>query len=41
MTAAAVNHLYKSYAGKTADPGEILGLIGPNSAVLPQGTVVT
>jgi len=40
MTAVAVNHLYKSYAGKTAvkdltfsiDPGEILGLIGPNGA---------
>jgi ABC-2 type transport system ATP-binding protein len=40
MTAVAVHHLYKSYAGKTAvkdltfsvDPGEILGLIGPNGA---------
>ena len=40
MTAIAVHHLYKSYAGKTAvkdltfsvDPGEILGLIGPNGA---------
>ena len=40
MTAVAVNHLFKSYAGKTAvkdltfsiDTGEILGLIGPNGA---------
>jgi ABC-2 type transport system ATP-binding protein len=40
MTAVAVHHLYKSYAGMTAvkdltfsvDPGEILGLIGPNGA---------
>lgn len=40
MTAVTVNHLYKSYAGKTAvkdltfsvDHGEILGLIGPNGA---------
>ncbi len=40
MTAVAVHHLYKSYAGKTAvkdlsfavEPGEILGLIGPNGA---------
>ena len=40
MTAVAVHHLYKSYAGKTTvkdltfsvDPGEILGLIGPNGA---------
>jgi ABC-2 type transport system ATP-binding protein len=40
MTAVAVNHLFKSYADKTAvndltfsvDPGEILGLIGPNGA---------
>lgn len=40
MTAIAVHHLYKSYAGKTAvkdlsfsiNPGEILGLIGPNGA---------
>jgi ABC-2 type transport system ATP-binding protein len=40
MTAVAVHHLYKSYAGKPAvkdltfsvDPGEILGLIGPNGA---------
>ncbi len=40
MTAVAVNHLHKSYAGKpavkdlsfTLDPGEILGLIGPNGA---------
>jgi len=40
MTAVAVHHLYKSYAGKTAvkdltfsvNPGEILGLIGPNGA---------
>jgi ABC-2 type transport system ATP-binding protein len=40
MTAVAVHHLYKSYAGKAAvkdltfsvDPGEILGLIGPNGA---------
>lgn len=40
MTAVAVHHLYKSYAGKIAvkdltfsvDPGEILGLIGPNGA---------
>jgi ABC-2 type transport system ATP-binding protein len=40
MTAITVNHLFKSYAGKTAvndltfsvDPGEIVGLIGPNGA---------
>jgi len=40
MTAIEVNHLYKSYADVTAvndltfsvDPGEILGLIGPNVA---------
>jgi len=40
MTAVAVRHLFKSYAGKTAvqdlsfsvDSGEILGLIGPNGA---------
>ncbi len=40
MTTVAVNHLFKSYAGKTAvndltfsvDPGEIVGLIGPNGA---------
>ncbi len=40
MTAVAVEHLYKSFAGKTAvkdltfsvNPGEILGLIGPNGA---------
>ena len=40
MTAVAVNHLYKSYAGKPAvcdvsfsvEFGEILGLIGPNGA---------
>jgi ABC-2 type transport system ATP-binding protein len=40
MTAVAVHHLYKSYAGKPAvkdlsfsvAPGEILGLIGPNGA---------
>ena len=40
MTTVAVNHLHKSYAGKTAvkdltfsvDPGELLGLIGPNGA---------
>jgi len=40
MTTIAVDHLYKSYAGKTAvkdlsfsvNPGEILGLIGPNGA---------
>ena len=40
MTAVAVHHLYKSYAGNPAvkdlsfsvDPGEILGLIGPNGA---------
>ncbi|MBN2325370.1 MAG: ATP-binding cassette domain-containing protein [Spirochaetes bacterium] len=40
MTAVEVNHLFKSYAGKTAvkdltfsvDTGEILGLIGPNGA---------
>jgi ABC-2 type transport system ATP-binding protein len=40
MTAVEVNHLFKSYSGKTAVddlsfsvvPGEILGLIGPNGA---------
>jgi ABC-2 type transport system ATP-binding protein len=40
MTAVAVSHLHKSYAGKTAvedlsftvESGEILGLIGPNGA---------
>ncbi len=40
MTAITVNHLFKSYADKTAvndltfsvDPGEIVGLIGPNGA---------
>ena len=40
MTAVAVHHLFKSYAGKpavrdlsfTVEPGEILGLIGPNGA---------
>jgi ABC-2 type transport system ATP-binding protein len=40
MTAVAVHHLHKSYAGKAAvrdlsfsvEPGEILGLIGPNGA---------
>ena len=40
MTVVEVNHLFKSYAGKTAvndltfsvGPGEILGLIGPNGA---------
>jgi len=40
MTAVSVNHLFKSYSGKTAvndltfsiDTGEILGLIGPNGA---------
>jgi ABC-2 type transport system ATP-binding protein len=40
MTAVEVNHLVKSYSGKTAvndltfsvDPGEIVGLIGPNGA---------
>ncbi len=40
MTAIAVHHLYKSYAGKSAvkdltfsvNHGEILGLIGPNGA---------
>ena len=40
MTAVAVEHLYKSYAGKPAvkdltfsvESGEILGLIGPNGA---------
>ncbi len=40
MKAVEVNHLFKSYSGKTAVndlsfsvvPGEILGLIGPNGA---------
>ena len=40
MTAVAVHHLYKSYAGRTAvedltffvDSGQILGLVGPNGA---------
>jgi ABC-2 type transport system ATP-binding protein len=41
MAAVEVKHLYKSYADVTAvndltfsvEPGEILGLIGPNGAV--------